>query len=431
VRIVVRAVNPRLAREAQAQLDRVNVHALALAGAYRPSPDGEDITIIPSGDPDPCALARAALDSPAAPLICLAGHSAVSPPPPSGPASPFAGAIALDAQVHLLAAQIEAWKRIAVSQDERARRRSTATATGAPMPTPLAKRPLTSLYVGPPSAAFLALDHVFSAMSGSIAATFTSFSGFDHLHDQPFDAVILNAAQDAAKALSFCAALRRNSSLYHAPTMVVTSPGDAATATSALERGACATTETNALCTKALAWLFEAIRRERLRREAEYDMRAYRDLMGDTRTGLWLPGPFNAHLGRLASDHHASGRALALCAFRVLPAHGARAPSVDAWNRGFNEIASLAARLMRDADSGAVCGADAIAIALPASDLAGAKRTAERIAAVAECTAFAANEDGAGPLVFEQSAVELQAGESGPGLLARALRALELDAIQA
>jgi PleD family two-component response regulator len=101
------------------------------------------------------------------------------------------------------------------------------------------------------------------------------------------------------------------------------------------------------------------------------------------------------------------------------------------WKRGFNEIASLAARLMRDADAGATLGGDLIAVALPAAPHAAARRTGERIASVAECTAFASGEGDAGPLVFEQSAVELQPGESGSALLARALRALEAESVLA
>jgi two-component system, cell cycle response regulator PopA len=86
---------------------------------------------------------------------------------------------------------------------------------------------------------------------------------------------------------------------------------------------------------------------------------------------------------------------------------------------------------MRDADSGASLSGDLIAIAMPASDLRAARRTAERIASVADCTAFAAGDGGAGPIVFEQSAVELQPGESGAGMLARALRAIEVESIPA
>jgi hypothetical protein len=49
-----------------------------------------------------------------------------------------------------------------------------------------------------------------------------------------------------------------------------------------------------------------------------------RDVMGEARTGLWQRAPFDAHLARLAADHHASGRPMSMVALRVTPAIGAR-----------------------------------------------------------------------------------------------------------
>ena len=57
---------------------------------------------------------------------------------------------------------------------------------------------------------FLALERVLAEQGGLVAAAFSSYAGFDHLHDEPFDAVVLNGAQDAQTAISLCAALRRN-----------------------------------------------------------------------------------------------------------------------------------------------------------------------------------------------------------------------------
>jgi two-component system cell cycle response regulator PopA len=322
---------------------------------------------------------------------------------------------------------MQAYTRLISAEDERTRRAATAAALGFGAPQPPPPRKLKALYIGAPSAMFLALERALSEHGGLVAAAFSSYSGFDHLHDEVFDAVVLNGAQNAPTAISLCAALRRNASLHHLPTMVVTASGDVATANACIERGASAVAEANAPCGASLGWLFEAVRRERRRAAAEHSVRALRDLMGDPRTGLFLRGPFEAHLARLASDHHASGRPLALAVLRVMPAHGAREPSAQTWQKGFTEIANLAGRLMRETDCGVSIGADLIAVALPAGDLNAAKRTAERIASVAECTAFASGEGDAGPLVFEQSTVELQAGESGAGLLARALRAIDVE----
>jgi two-component system, cell cycle response regulator PopA len=430
LRVVVRAQDARIARDAQALLAAAGVEAAALPGPFRPAPDGEDIAILAAGrDIDDFArLCAASLQAPQPPLARLIGLRSGAPPALGlNTANPFTGAIALDAPPKLLAAQVEACTRVAIAEEESGRRQATAIEMKAGAPHPLGPRRLKALYIGAPSAMFLALERMFSQHDGLTAAAFSSYAGFDHLHDEPFDAVVLNGAQDASTAISLCAALRRNASLYHMPTMVVTRPGDIATANAAIDRGASAVAEANAPCGPSLGWLFEAVRRERRRRAAEHDIRALRDLMGDPRTGLFRRDPFDAHLKRLAADHHANGRSMALCVLRVLPAHGLSEPEPDAWKRGFTEIASLAGRLMRDGDTGVALGNEFIAVAMPATSLQGAKRTAERIASVAECTAFASGEGGSGPLVFEQSAVELQAGESGGALLNRALRALDAD----
>ena len=431
MRIVVRAHDARVARDAQTLLAAAGIEAAALAGPFRAAPDGEDLSLFPDA-PGAMDLAAqvAALEPP--PLARLLGLRMAQPPALGLTGiEGFSGAMALDAPPKLLAAQMEAWRRVAIAEEERTRRAGTAVQLDVPAPSVLEPRKLKALYIGAPSSMFLALERVLAEQGGLVAAAFSSYVGFDHLHDEPFDAVVLNGAQDAQTAISLCAALRRNATLYHLPTMVVTAPGDAATAAASIERGASAITEANAPYGPSLGWLFEAVRRERRRRAAEHEIRALRDLMGDPRTGLWQRTPFDAHLARLAADHHVSGRPLSLAVLRVMPAHGAREPAEDVWRRGFNEIASLAGRLMRDADCGAILGGDLIAVALPAARLKSARRTAERIASVAECTSFASGDGSAGPLVFEQSAVELQPGESGAGMLARALRAIEVESIPA
>lgn len=418
MRIVLRSDDPRELREAQARLGAAGVEALALPSPTRPAPDGEDVSLFCGANA--FTLARTALASSLAPLAALVVTAA---PPALALEEGGIAALHLDAPPRLLASQFEEQIRVAVLAEECARRTASAMECGVGAIKPAPSRELKALYVGAPSASFLALERAFAAHGGSIIAAFSSFSGFDHLHDETFDAVILNGVQDAATALSLCAALRRNTSLYHLPTMVLTAPGDAATTTAAIERGASAATHD--ACGASLAWLYEAIRRERRRRRCEHTLRALRDLMGDARTGLFRPAPFHAHLTRLAADHQRSGRPLSLVTLRVLPAFGASQPAEEIWRRGFNEIASLSQRLLREADCGAALGRDLIALALPASSLESARRSAERIASVAECTAFAVGDNGAGPLVFERSAVELQPGESGAGLLARALRGIE------
>jgi two-component system, cell cycle response regulator PopA len=438
LRIVVRSTDVRGAREGQERLAGARIEATAIgapAAPWRAAPEGEDVLVINAmkhGLAEAEEFAAAACAEGRAPLCVLAGLAADAPPRPGQiGGGALTGAVALDATPALLAAQVRAAARAGVAEEECARRMQTATQLGARAPARPEPRKLKALYIGAPSPLFLSLESSLAREGGLVAAAFTSYCGFDHLHDEEFDAVVLNGANDPQTAISLCAALRRNANLHHLPTLVITAPDDANTANASIERGASAVVETNAPCAPALGWLMEAVRRERRRRSAEHDLRALRDIMGDARTGLMRREAFTAHLERMADDHHRSGRRLGLTALRVAPAPGARKPAPQAWKRGMSEVASLAGRLIRDADCGAVLAGDVIAVALPMTDIMGARRTAERIASVADCSAFASGEGEAGPLSFEQSIAELAPGESGRGLLARTLAAYDLESMQA
>ncbi|MDX2238788.1 MAG: hypothetical protein NW203_14590 [Hyphomonadaceae bacterium] len=402
----------------------------AAAGTAAPAAgDRADIVVL-----DGCGAARAGLSamaaawraSPARPLLVLAAVETARPPPPALESDlAVDGWLPIDGAAKLRGRQFDAFARVAAADDERRNRAATAERLGVGAGPAVERRRLKTLFIGAANPFFLALEKHISAHDGLVAAAFSTFAGFDHLHDERFDAVVLNGARDPATAIALCAALRRNTNLHAMPTLVITAPGDEATAAAAVERGATAVLEENAAEQTALGWLFDAIRRERRRKHIEHALRDLRDRMGDAHTGLFRDTAFAAHLERLALDHHDTGRPLSLIVLRVGIAHGGRPAPPEVWARGFADIASLAGRLARETDAGARIGPDRLAFALPGADYAGARRTAERIAAVCECTAFAAGERDAGPLVFEQSAVELQPGESAHGLMARAQAVFE------
>jgi len=166
LRIVVRDIDARGAREAQASLAGAGIEATALAGPYRSAPDGEDVAIFPPLAGDAAAaedLARACAAAERAPLVRLVGLPAAAPAPMGLAAQEgFTGALALDAPPKLLAAQMHAWLRVAAADDERQRRAATAADIGAPSPQPVDARKLRALYVGAPSSMFLALERALA-----------------------------------------------------------------------------------------------------------------------------------------------------------------------------------------------------------------------------------------------------------------------------
>ena len=254
--------------------------------------------------------------------------------------------------------------------------------------------------------------------------------GFDFLHDGRFDAVTLNAGTDSATALALCGALRRNARLHHLPTTMIAENNAEDIAASAIERGASLIVTAETDHAVAIRWMFEKIRRGRREAQVEAGLAAVRTACAGAST-LFSALFLEAHMERLAQAAHVSGQSLSLVALRVQLAPGARQASAAGWRRGVYQIAEIVGRLSRLEDTAALLDQDMIVIALPATRSEEAHRTAERVASVTECTAFAAGEADAGPIVLARHVTELAPGESGRALLARTLAVFDLEGARA
>jgi hypothetical protein len=264
---------------------------------------------------------------------------------------------------------------------------------------------MTALFVGPPNPALLAIEHAWRASGGQFSATVTSFSAFDQLQDERFDAVILNAIDEAKAALALAGALRRSAHLYHLPILTI-GAAQSAIADQARERGAFAGEADN--FASAAAWLAEDVARARQRKASMAILRAAPEA-----SSPWPLAVFTAHLEAVARSHQGGGRTLTLGHLRL----GAGPPRQPSWRARFAELAGLAGRLIRASDCVAALDEASLVFAFPCTDEAGARAALARIVSVWGHTAFVA-ETGAG-LSCRQDAIELAPGESGAALLAR------------
>lgn len=422
MRVSVRSYDARRARALQEALAAGGVEAVALVG---PLPSrthiADDITLIDAApeafawaDAEARRIARAANR----PTAIVAASRACEPP--SDDATAFDAWVQIDAADGIVEQELVSIQRRAAARTELVRRIETARARGVAPAAPDPHGPWRALYIGEPSPFFLAQERAFEAVGGRLEAAFSSFMGFDFLHDARFDAVTLNATADPATALALCGALRRNARLHHLPTAVVVKRGDTATIAGAVDRGATLIVHPDEAPEPTLRWLFEKVRRGRRHAHVEAGLASLKRACSG-QAGLFDAGYFVEHLGRLSDGAHLSGRPLTLAALRICPAPGARSRSAHAWDRSVLQIGELAGRLVRAHDAAAIVQDDVVVIALPDSHVAEGRRTAERVSGVVECTSFASGEGDAGPIVLEHSVVELNAGEGGGALLARAL----------
>lgn len=429
--VSVRSSSPRAARALQERLGAAGVEAAALIGpAARRRAPAEDIALLDASPEERAwavATAQRLADETAAPGAIVA-VSAFDAPPADDDA--FDGWVQLDGPAALILRDLRAARRAVTAREELTLRHLTAQTLGAPIGETPAAGGWRALYIGEPHPFFLALERAMATQGGRLEAAFSSFMGFDFLHEDRFDAVALNAGADAATALALCGALRRNARLHHLPTIMLADDNAAEITPAAVERGASLILGRGADRNHALAWTFEKIRRGRREAQVEAGLAAVRTAFAGP-SSLFSSAFLEAHIERLADAAHASGRPLSLAALRVQLAPGARRASASGWRRGLYQVAEIAGRLIRVEDTAALLDGDLIVIALPGAGAAEARATAERVASVTECTAFAAGEADAGPIVLEQIVAELAAGESGAGLLARARAEFDLSDVRA
>ena len=334
--------------------------------------------------------------------------------------------VALSPPLHPVQAamRLETLVRAAVAEEEFELRQETLAERGVRLEAAEAEPgPLRVLTVGEPAPKFLALANALTLNGAEVTAALTAYTAFDYLHERSFDAVVLWAGETHAEALSIAGGMRRNSRLYHTPTVLYAREGAAVDLGDAYNRGlsdvASADTPEDETARRVIS-LAQAYRRESAIRHALETARGS-GLM-DASTGLFTRDLFANHLGRLASAARQRRRPLSVAVMRIADSADVQAARREgARDRATPETGSMIPRLVRAEDTAARLGHEVFALALPAARGPAAKAAAERIAAVIACTAFnIADGRPAFTVDFDLGVAELGADEAPARALERA-----------
>ncbi|AYG95934.1 diguanylate cyclase [Brevundimonas naejangsanensis] len=323
-----------------------------------------------------------------------------------------------------MAPRLEQLTRAAVAEEEFMLRQATFAAHGVELPEPdTGETPLQILTAGAADRRFLALSNALTAAGAEAVAAPTPYTAFDYLHERAFDAAVLWGDRSHAPALSIAAGMRRNTRLYHIPLTLYLREETQPDLADLFGRGfadvAAAATPEEETAERVLALARNHRRRQALRRALDAVRSC--DLM-DAETGLFSRDLFAAHLARIAKGARARNRPLSVCVLRVPANEAIAAARQGGWlERAMPQIGAMVSRLVRVEDTAARLSPETFALALPATDHAAARTTAERIAAVIACTAFDAGRDRS-PFVVELDVgvAELRGEETPASLLERA-----------
>ena len=313
-----------------------------------------------------------------------------------------------------VAMRLDSLVRTAVAEEEYRLRQETFAGMGVELDDPEASpEPLRLLAVGEPTPQFLGLSNCLESSGAQVVGAFTSYTAFDFLHEAEFDAVVLWGGDAADSAMAIAGGMRRNSRLYHIPTLLYMKTLGGMTAAEAYSRGisdvASPETPEPETAWRALE-LARSYRRQAGIRAALETARSLKFM--DAETGLFTRELFSHHLARLADAAPVRNRPLALCVLRVRDTEEVAEARRTGWlEKAFPQLGSMVSRLIRVEDTAARLGPEHFAIALPATPVEAARAAADRIAAVISRTAFDGGE-GRPPFVLEFDIGTVEVGDT-------------------
>ena len=425
-RVLIIARDDTLAGPLAEGLDRLGWRTVTARGPYAAMAALADLQIeaaildLSSAGEDPAALAKRLRQTAGPrriPIVAIGEPDARSKPSfdltLTEPLHPAQAAMRLESLVRMAVAEEEFELRLETFAD-RGRRLDPPEDNGGPF---------RILAVGEPAPQFLALSNALSRSGAEVVGSFTAYTAFDYLHERNFDAVVLWAGDNQGEALSIAAGMRRNTRLYHIPTMLYLGEDSYIGVTEAFHRGVtdvASPTSAEAETALRILELARCHRRQTAIRNALEKARTS-GLM-DVTTGLFTRDLFAAHLARLAQAARQRKRPLSVCVLRVADKPEMAAARAGGWlDRAMPQIGSMIGRLIRVEDTASKLGPDVFALALPATLGHAARSAAERIAAVIGCTAFDAGE-GQRPFVveFDVGIAHVEPGENPAAALERA-----------
>jgi two-component system cell cycle response regulator PopA len=322
------------------------------------------------------------------------------------------------------AMRLDSLVRAAIAEEELELRQATFTERGKRLASPsVGKRKTRILAVGEPAPKFLGLSNALKAAGAEVVGAFTAYTAFDYLHEKGFDAVVLWAGDNQQEALSIAAGMRRNTRLYHVPTLLCLSHENTVSLAEAYHRGVSDIAAPDTPDDQTAARVLELARAFRLQNAVRQTLETTRTSgLMDVGTGLFSRDVFAAHLSRLAKASQVKGRPLSICVLRIADSSDLARARAGGWiERATPQIGSMIGRLVRTEDTAARLAPEVFALALPATPAAAARASAERIAAVIACTAFESGE-GNPPFVveFDIGVAQVESGETAGRTLERA-----------
>lgn len=283
-------------------------------------------------------------------------------------------------------------------------------------------KPFRVLFVGKASPEFMIVINALQKKNVDVVAAFTTFTAFDYLHERMFDAVVMNALQDCEPAMTIAQTMRRNSKLYHVPTMfLIDESFDQHKA--AFDSGARDLIDVNSTAEEISGRILELANYHRIHNQLK---REFDDVGGtlcvDAESGTFNQAFFYTHMKRVSGAMKQNKSSLALMAIKVAP-KASYAVSEAAFSKAVANVGGMIKSLVRMQDITGRIDDDVYLIAFPDETADSIASVQDRIQGIVDCAAFQSynSDQPAFTVSMDTVIVELLAHETSDMFIGKAL----------
>lgn len=242
------------------------------------------------------------------------------------------------------------------------------------------------LFIGKASPEFMVIINALQKEHVNVVAAFTSFTAFDYLYEQTFDAVVMNGLSGREPAFSVVQTMRKNAKLYHVPALLLV---DSAfpDQNEAYDVGINDIVDAKAPLEDISSRILEQANFHRTHMNLKYEFGA----LGGTScvddiTGLYNRKFFNAHIARVSKVYDRLDLPISLCLIRVRS--GKKEFNSTQNVVVYKQIGGMIKNLVRMHDITARLNDNVFAIAFPGQTIEALKPVADRISSIMKCTSI-------------------------------------------
>jgi len=255
------------------------------------------------------------------------------------------------------------------------------------------KDPFNILFIGKASPEFMIIINALQRKNVRVVAAFTSFTAFDYLYEQTFDAVVMNGLVSVDSALSVTQTMRKNAKLYHVPALLLTNKISSQEQKTVYEMGMNDILDAGAPLADISARVLEQANFHRMHSMLKDEFSVLGgEMCVDTSTQLFNKSFFNAHLSRVVKFYDVQDLPVTLCLIRISPDD-----NFDhdiAIGASFSQIGVMIKNLVRLQDITARIETNVFAIAFPGQTAEQLKPVSERLNSILKCATLSVPDTG-------------------------------------